>query len=528
VTVNDPNKLDTHTFDWSATNGLADTDGNPVDASRTFDAVGLAGSHKVQVTVTDSAGVAVQAQVYFRVVASLPVLDTNTDTDLDGISDELEGAGDTDNNGIPNYLDNMPSPNILPQTGNITNSYLIECDPGVRCGLGLFARGSTSGGVQVLDDEIGSLDDLIIDPAFEPVGGIFDFTISDLPTPGQSVRVVIPQQAPIPANAVYRKFQDGAWVNFVSDADNALHSALGNPGYCPPPGTPDWTSGLTAGHLCVQLTIEDGGPNDDDGLVNSSVVDPGAVSEAKEVVEPPVEPPKPPVQVNSKGGGGAVPALWLLLLGGLVILKRATPARLAAIALAVFSINTQAMENTYLRLDVFTVNSSHSEADFTGALDDAGHEFTLNSYDDSRTGFQVAAGYQWSELTYSEVGYLDLGDVNVKLTLDGDTDLDAFASDFAKEYPITATGATLVQGLSFKAGSAITLSAEAGAFIWNSEVELDNAVFALEEDDGVDPLAGVKIDLALGDAFSLGLSGRRIFFGDQDVDLYAVSSTFRF
>ncbi len=100
----------------------------------------------------------------------------------------------------------------------------------MRCGLGLFARGSTSGGVQVLDDEIGSLDDLIIDPVFEPVGGIFDFTISDLPTPGQSVRVVIPQQAPIPANAIYRKYQKGKWVTFVSDADNALHSAAGNPG----------------------------------------------------------------------------------------------------------------------------------------------------------------------------------------------------------------------------------------------------------------------------------------------------------
>lgn len=527
VAVADPNKLDTHTFDWSATSGLADADGNPTDAGRTFDASGLTGGHQVQVTVTDSAGARVQATAYFRVVSSLPTLDINTDTDLDGINDSLEGTGDSDDNGIPDYLDNMPSPNILPQQGNTTNAYLIECDPGVRCGLGLFARGSTSGGVQILDEEISNLDDLIIDPAFEPVGGIFDFAIRDLPTPGQSVRVVIPQRSAIPANAVYRKFQRGRWVTFVADADNAVHSAAGNPGYCPPPGASDWTTGLTAGHMCVQLTIEDGGPNDDDGLVNSAVVDPGAVSEAKEVVEPPPPPPKPPVQVNSKGGG-AMPALWLLLLGGLLIIKRATPARLAAIALAVFSINTQALENTYLRLDVFTVNSSHSEADFIGALEDAGHEFTLNSFDDSRTGFQIAAGYQWSELTYSEIGYLDLGDVEVNLTLDGDTDLDAFASDFAKEYPITAAGATLVQGLSFKAGSAITLSAEAGAYIWNGEVDLDNAVFALEDDDGVDPLAGVKIDLALGDAFSVGLSGRRIFFGDQDVDLYAVSSTFRF
>lgn len=526
--VNDANVLDTHTFDWSAISGLADTDGNPTNATRSFDPTGVTGGHQVQVTVTDSAGASVQAQVYFRVVASLPVLDTNTDTDQDGINDELEGAGDTDNNGIPDYLDNMPSSNILPQQGNTTNSYLIECDPGVRCGLGLFARGSSSGGVQVLDSELGSLDDLIIDPAFEPVGSIFDFTISDLPTPGQSVRVVIPQQAPVPANAVYRKFQNGQWVNFVSDADNAIHSAAGNPGYCPPPGTADWATGLTAGHLCVQLTLEDGGPNDDDGLVNATIVDPGAVSEAR-VVEPPPPPPKPPVQVNSKGGG-STPMLWLLVLGGLVLIRRAAPARGVALLLALLSINSQAaaLDNTYLRLDVYNISGSQSEADFNNALTNAGHGFTLNRYEEERSGYQLAVGYQWSELTYSEVGYLDLGDVEVGLTLDGDTDLDAFASDFADNYPVTATGATLVQGLSFKAGSAITLSAEAGAFIWKGEVELDNAGFSLQEDDGVDPLIGARIDVALVEGFSLGLSGRQIFFNDQDVDLLSVSGVFRF
>ncbi|WP_333797218.1 fibronectin type III domain-containing protein [Rheinheimera sp.] len=276
--VTDANNGDTHSYDWSATNGLADTDGNATDAGRTFSAEGLTGSHQVQLTVTDSAGASVRASIYFRVIANLPVLNPNTDTDGDGKNDEQEGTGDSDDNGIPDYLDNMPSTNILPQQLVTTNAYLIECDPGVRCGLGLFARSSNSGGVQLLDNEIGTLNDLVVDPAFEPVGGVFDFAIRDLPTPGQSVRVVIPQRAAIPANAVYRKFQRGRWVTFAEDANNALHSAAGNPGYCPPPGSADWTPGLTAGHLCVQLTIEDGGANDDDGLVNSAVVDPGGVS----------------------------------------------------------------------------------------------------------------------------------------------------------------------------------------------------------------------------------------------------------
>lgn len=275
ASVTDVNTGDTHSYSWQLPQNIDFTDNGD---SISFAADNLSGVQQVQVEVTDSAGTTVQAADYFRVIAALPVLDTNQDTDQDGLPDALEGSGDVDGNGIPNYLDNMPSTNILPQQGSNTNAYLIECDPGVRCGLGLFARGGNSGGVQILDEEIGSIGELSLDPVFAPVGGIFDFAIRDLPTPGQSVRVVLPQRTPIPADAVYRKFQRGQWITFTQNSNNALHSAPGAPGYCPPPGSADWQPGLIAGNWCVQLTIEDGGPNDDDGLVNSAVVDPGAVA----------------------------------------------------------------------------------------------------------------------------------------------------------------------------------------------------------------------------------------------------------
>ena len=62
----------------------------------------------------------------------------------------------------------------------------------------------------------------------------------------------------------------------VSTTDDAGRSA-GEPGFCPPPGDSSWQSGLSAGHWCVQLLIEDGGPNDADGLANGSIVDPGGI-----------------------------------------------------------------------------------------------------------------------------------------------------------------------------------------------------------------------------------------------------------
>src|SRR5690606_36071592 len=181
ASVYDANAEDTHSYDWSATSGLADTDGNPADAVRVIDPAGLSGTRQVNVTVTDSAGASVAASVYFRVVAALPVLSPDEDSDGDGISDAIEGTGDSDDNGIPDYLDNMPSSNVLPQQGNTTNAFLVECDPGVRCGVGLFARSGTSGGVQVLDEELTTVDGLTLDSSFEPIGGVFDFVVRDLP-----------------------------------------------------------------------------------------------------------------------------------------------------------------------------------------------------------------------------------------------------------------------------------------------------------------------------------------------------------
>ena len=532
ATVIDLNPGDTHSFDWSATDAsLAETDGNPVDATLVFDPANLTGRHQVQLTATDAGGESANVQLYFRVVANQPVLSADVDTDGDGIDDLTEGYGDTAGNGIPDYLDNMPSTNVLPQQGSVTTSYLIECDPGVRCGLGLFALGSNSGGVQILDGEVGTISDLVADNRFKPVGGIFDFVIHDLPTPGQSVRIVIPQVAAIPANATYRKYQEGSWVSFIEDANNAIFSAPGNPGYCPPPGNPEWTSGLTEGHLCVQLTIEDGGPNDDDGLVNAAVADPGAVSIAlpEEPEEPVVPEPKPPIEVKSKGGG-AMGGLWLLLLGGLVMLKRVKPVWITLAALVAASVNAQAAPSNgfYLRADIANVSSSQEEGEFTAAVAASGHEFTVTRYDENRVGFQLALGLQWEKHLYSELGYLDLGDVKVNLMLDGETDIRHFSQDFAASYPHSAEGLTLVQGIMLTPDAPIKVSAEVGVFLWRSEIGIDANRFSVDDDDGEDVLVGLKLEAPINEKFGIGFGLRRIYFDAQEADLFSLTGSYRF
>ena len=306
ASVLDPNVDDTVQLEWSST--LT----NIGDASQATEFVidprGLSeGVYAVSVTATDAQGATDTASVSLVVSVSLPTLSDQIDTDDDGIDDVTEGSGDSDQDGIPNFLDNIPASNILPQSALETDTFLLESNPGVTIRLGEFALQGSTGGARLEEIDVDTLDGLMDDADFDLSGGIFDFEVVDLPQQGQTVQIVIPQITAIPANAVYRKFQNGEWSTFVEDENNSLSSTPGELGFCPPPGDSSWEAGLVEGHLCVQLTIEDGGPNDADGEANSAVIDPGSVGVQATRVS------------NSGGGGGAIGWLLLSLLSFLVM-----------------------------------------------------------------------------------------------------------------------------------------------------------------------------------------------------------------
>jgi hypothetical protein len=206
------------------------------------------------------------------VVASLPTLSGDEDSDGDGVVDSEEGSGDSDLDGVPDYLDSESEGNELPEQRKDDAGYIIEGDAVVSLSLGNYSMVSESGGARVHAEEIGADSDAV------NVGGIFDFQVLGLPVHGRSYRVVLPQRQPVPEDALYRKYSDDGWVDFVVDENNVLRSAPGEPGYCPPPGSDEYVDGLVAGSWCVELTLEDGGPNDADGTVNGEIQDPGGVA----------------------------------------------------------------------------------------------------------------------------------------------------------------------------------------------------------------------------------------------------------
>ena len=139
------------------------------------------------------------------------------------------------------------------------------------------AAGSTTGG-GLTTSNVGTDSAL----SQQCVGGCSDFRVAGLSS-GGTVNVVLPLSATIPASAVYRKLVSGAWQDFstATASGNAIASAAAistSPAVvCPQAGSSSYTSGLTEGNQCIQLTIVEGGANDEDGTANGTVLDPGGV-----------------------------------------------------------------------------------------------------------------------------------------------------------------------------------------------------------------------------------------------------------
>lgn len=271
--VSDSNPADQLTVGWVSTGGL-----NAVRAGSTtleFDpSQQTPGLYELTYLAKDNGTPALttNASITLVIAAALPVLSAQ-DSDQDLIPDIEEGYADQDQDGTPDYLDAIADCNVQPLQGREQRLFLAEGEPDVCLRRGNTSLQGSTNGLEILSAS------LPVDPIAQPINPVIDFVAVNLKERGQSYTVAVPQTTPLPANAVYRKFDPvKGWYDFVSDGKNYLSSAIGLPGICPPPNDARWRRGLIAGSWCVQISIEDGGPNDADGEANTNVRDPGVIS----------------------------------------------------------------------------------------------------------------------------------------------------------------------------------------------------------------------------------------------------------
>ena len=278
VNVADTHRVTWNTDAWSATGGDV-PEFSAADTAISFEPAGLSsGVYTLAATVADNGSPArtTQATVAIKLVATAPLLSSSADTDGDGIVDIDEGFGDADGDGIPDYKDNIPERYLAPASAD--GQLLMQSSVGTTIALGSSALAADASSVVLSEDRLAELIDSR-DAGFAYPGGLFDFSIAGA-VAGDSYRVVLPLQSPIPVDAIFRKYIDTniGWQEFEINAKNSVASASAAGGACPEPGSDRYVDGLNRGDSCIQLLIEEGGPNDANRVVNGVLVDPSGIA----------------------------------------------------------------------------------------------------------------------------------------------------------------------------------------------------------------------------------------------------------
>jgi len=291
----------TYTFDFSFADGF--------ETSNTSTVTVVASSNPSPNAVPDT------ASVDGTTATTINVLANDTDNDIDPTSVTVvtnAGHGSTSVNattGAITYTADVGFTGVdtftytvsddIAQTSNVTtvtvtvNAFNTPATSATfSVGDTATSAGSTDGILTIeqigVEDDDTNPEDRI---AQSCIGGCFDFKLSGLANGGVGT-IVLPLSTPVPEKAdagntiTYRKLIGGVWKTFDRSGGDTFQSAPGtvtSDGIsCPDESSTEYR-GLTAGDSCMLLSITDGGPNDDDGLANGTVVDPGGLAEITRV-----------------------------------------------------------------------------------------------------------------------------------------------------------------------------------------------------------------------------------------------------
>jgi opacity protein-like surface antigen len=437
---------------------------------------------------------------------------------------------------VADYLDPHGVANVLQETVADTQSYLIECDPGTSCRLGSLAISGAGGGALISGSGNALPQGMSADADYGNVGGVFDVETLTAQT-GQSVRLVVPQRSPLPADGAFRVYGDDGWRNFQEDDANRVFSAPGEAGVCPPPGDSSYTPGLTEGDLCVQLLLEDGGPNDVDATANDKAAIVGGVGAAEDIV----------YHTDGGSGGGSMgPATLLLMLtGGLFAgLRRRRAVHgavrggvLLAIAALLMAPAEQVLaqeeagasewwRSLYMNASFAAADTNVSAGELEQRFAGVGIQADISEIDSKRSGWGVALGLPVGLGWSVEAGYQDLQQTDITFTAL------STAENLGNVYPESGDGVTVSAMYEHAVGERIGLRARAGLFSWDSDFEtmrLDNEELVdTSSASGTDLYWGVGASWRVADAWSVDGEYQRFEFEHDPVDYLKLGLSWHF
>jgi hypothetical protein len=232
------------------------------------------------------------------------------------------------------------------------------------------------------------------------------------------------------------------------------------------------------------------------------------------------------VSAQSKGGGGAMD--WLtLLVGGLGLLVR----RLRPLLLSVLALGRAYAGESHWFVGgaVGDARGEHGNSEVTDKL--AGQGLTADAIevrDRNRVGYRVFAGYRLTPNWVAEVGYTDLGKVSTSASATVPAgQAPAYARALLGSLPGSASGYEASVSYRYPFNDAFAVMARGGVWRWKDELRADFGDQHLSDSrKGTDGLYGVGFEWTVTKKWAVGLEASRYRTNADDVDLLGANVKF--
>ncbi|MBE0484080.1 MAG: InlB B-repeat-containing protein [Bacterioplanes sp.] len=388
------------------------------------------------------------------------------------------------------------------QSDRATTAVYLEAPEGFRLTLGQMSERASwetrDFGLEISTDEIREEGaDVPVrnarDTLYSHIGYLVDFEVAELDFAGQSVPVVIPlpKDTTIPNGAVWRKYIRQNWENFVVNDANQVFSAS-TTSDCPWPGSDLWKEGLNEGDNCVRLVIEDGGPNDSDGMADGVIRDPGTLAVSggsfgqKKLT-------------SNRGGLSSMGGLLLVLL--LLVLLKQRRLILLSTLLTAGSVQAQNIDSWSFGLQLGMASTDMSNADVNKRLSREGIDGEASVSNSNRFAGRVFLGYQWNSYWGLETGLIDLGEITTRFN---GLDSNVRAADFKKVAPGTGRGVDFAVVGRYPLNDDFDVTAKLGILVWHTSLNLESG--GSYSHSGHDALVGLGIDYRVNTLWSTHVS----------------------
>jgi OOP family OmpA-OmpF porin len=150
--------------------------------------------------------------------------------------------------------------------------------------------------------------------------------------------------------------------------------------------------------------------------------------------------------------------------------------------------------------------------------------------DDTDTGYKLFVGHQFNNGLGLDIGYLNLGEVD--LTISGEyDDASAFLDSVRHTYPLSADGFFWAGDFNWYFYDSLSLLVRVGVFVWDSDyrtTSLTSGETTRDSRSGSDRFWRVGGQYDLTTNWSLQASWERFDLGGNDVDFVSAGLMYRF